>query len=87
MADCYKKWFSDLELNEIKEKSMGVTEESEENGCQGSVGFGEEDNVVCENECHVVLKDTCLNQDRYGNNDEFEVVIRLAMKHGSLTRR
>ena len=87
MADCYKKWFSDLELNEIKEKSMGVTEESGENGCQGSAGFGEEDNVVCENECHVVLKDTCLNQDRYGNNDEFEVVIRLAMKHGSLTRR
>ena len=81
-----KKWFSDLELNEIKEKSMGVTEESEENGCQGSVGFGEEDNVVCENECHVVLEDICLNQDRYSNN-EFEVVTRLAMKHGSLTRR
>ena len=43
-----KKWFSDLELNEIREKSMGVTVESDENGCEGSVGFGE-DNVVFEN--------------------------------------
>ena len=60
---------------------MGVTEESEENGYQGSVGFGEEDNVVCENECHVVLEDTCLNQDWYSNKDEFEIVTRLAMKH------
>ena len=87
MADCYKKWFSDIELNEIKEKSMGVTEESEENGCQCSVGFGEEGNVVCENECHVVLEDTCLNQDRYSKNDEFEVVTRLAMKHGRVLQR
>ena len=82
MADCYKKWFSDLELNEIKEKSMGVTEEHDENGCQGSVGFGEEDNVVCQDECHVVLEDTFLNQELYSNNDEFDVVTRLAMKYG-----
>ena len=41
-----KKWFSDLELNEIKEKSMGVAKESVENGCEGSVEFGEEENVV-----------------------------------------
>ena len=67
-----KKWFSDLKLNEIKEKLMGVAEESDENGCEGSVGFGEEENVVCENECHVVLEDACLNQDRYSNNDEGE---------------
>ena len=72
MADCYKKWFPDLQLNEIKEKSMNVTEVSDENGREGSVGFGEEDNVVCENECLVVLKDTCLSQDRYSNNDECE---------------
>ena len=32
---------------------------SDENGCEGSVGFGEEDSVVRENECHVVLEDTC----------------------------
>ena len=82
MADCYKKWFSDLELNEIKEKSMGVTEEPDENGCQGSVGFGEEDNVVCQDECHVVLEDNFLNQELYSNNDEFDVVTRLAMKYG-----
>ena len=48
-----KKCFSDLELNKIKEKAMGVTEEFDENGCEGYVGFSEEDNVVCENECHV----------------------------------
>ena len=41
-----KKWSSDLELNEIKEKSMGVAKESVENGCEGSVEFGEEENVV-----------------------------------------
>ena len=38
-----KKLFSDLELNEIKEKSMGMAEDSDKNGgCEGSVGFGEE---------------------------------------------
>ena len=58
-----KKWFSDLELNEIKEKSMSVAKVSVKNGCEGSLQFGEEENVVCENECHVVLEDTCLNQD------------------------
>ena len=63
---------------------MGVTEESDENGCEGSVGFGEEENVVCENECHVVLEDTCLNQDRYRNNDKYEVVTKLALKHGTV---
>ena len=62
---------------------MGVTEESDENGCEGFVGFGEEDNVVCENECHVVLEDTCLNQDRCSNNDKCEIVTRLALKHGT----
>ena len=76
-----KKWFSDLQLNEIKEKSMGVAKESVENGCEGSVKFGEEENAVCENEYHVVLKDTCLNQDCYSNNDKSEVVTKLALKH------
>ena len=42
-----KKWFPDLELNEIKKKLMGVNEEPDKNGCKGSVGFGEEENVVC----------------------------------------
>ena len=32
---------------------MGVTGESDENGSEGSVGFSEEDNVVCENKFHV----------------------------------
>ena len=76
-----KKWFSDLQLNEIKEKSMGVAKESVENGCEGSVKFGEEENAVCENEYHVVLKDTCLNQDCYSKNDKSEVVTKLALKH------
>ena len=79
-----KKWFSGLELNEIKKKSMGVAEDSDKNGCEGSVGFGEEENVVCENECHVVLDDACLNQDRYHNNDKCEVVTKLALKHGTV---
>ena len=43
-----KKWFSNLELNEIKEKLMGVTEESDESACEGFVGIGKEDNVACE---------------------------------------
>ena len=41
-----KKGFSALKLNEIMEKLMGVAEESDENSCEGSVGFGEEENVV-----------------------------------------
>ena len=63
-----KKQFSDLELNEVKEKLMGVANESVKNRCKDSVEFGEE-NVVCENECHDVLEGTCLNQDGYSNND------------------
>ena len=63
---------------------MGVTEVSDENGCEGSVGFGEEDSVVREKEWHCVLEDTCLNEDWYSNNDECEVVTRLALKHGTV---
>ena len=51
------------------EKSMGMAKEFVENDCEGYVEFGEEENVVCENECHVVLEDTCLNQDCYNNNE------------------
>ena len=39
---------------------------------------------MCENECHVVLEDTCLDQDRYSNNDKCEVVPRLALKHDTV---
>ena len=60
---------------------MGAAEESDKNGCEGSARFGEEENVVCENECHVVLDDTCLNQDRYSNNGKCKVVTKLALKH------
>ena len=56
---------------------MGVTEESDKNGC-------EEDNVVCE--CHAVLEDTCLNQYSYSHNDKCEVVTRLALKHGTVVQ-
>ena len=63
---------------------MGVTEESDKNGCDDSVGSGKGDNVVCEKQCHVVLEDTYLNQDQYSNNDEYEVVTRLALKHGTV---
>ena len=87
MEDCYKKGFSDLELNKIKEKSMGVTEGPDENGCKGSVKFGEKYNVVCENERHVVLQDTFLNQDRYNNNDEREVRTKLALKHSTVLQK
>ena len=68
----------------IKEKSMGVAKESVENGCVGSVEFGEEENLVCENQCHVVLEDTCLNQDGYSNNAKREVLTTLALKHGTV---
>ena len=52
-----KKWFSDLASIDINGRSMGVTEEPDGNGCDVSVGFGEEDYVVCENESHVVLEE------------------------------
>ena len=78
------KWLSDLELNKIKQKSMGVAEESDENGCEGSIGFDEEENVLYKNDCHVVLEDTCLNQDWYSNNDKEEVVTKLVLKHGTV---
>ena len=81
-----EKWFSDLELNEIKERLMDVAKESVENGCEGSVEFGEEENVVCENECHVVLEDTCLNQDCYSNNDKSEVVTKLELNHDTVLK-
>ena len=56
-----KKWFSDLELNKIKEKSMGIAEESDKNGCEGSAGFGEEENIVYErvSVVYVVLCTLC----------------------------
>ena len=41
-----------------------------ENGCECFVELGKEENAVCEYECHVVLEDTCLNQDYYGNNEK-----------------
>ena len=53
---------------------MKTAEKSGENDCEGPVGFGEEQNVVCKNECHVVLEHTCLNQEWYSNNDKGEVV-------------
>ena len=31
-----------------------------------------------------MLEDSCLNQNRYSNNDEFELVTRLALKHGTV---
>ena len=56
---------------------MGVTEDS--------FGFREDDmDFVCENVCYVMLEDTCLNQDRYSNNNESEVVTRLALKYGTV---
>ena len=42
---------------------MGVLKESVKNGCKGSAEFREEENVVFENECHVVSEDTCLNPE------------------------
>ena len=79
-----ERQFSDLELDKIKEKPVGMTKESDKISCEGSVGFGVEDNAVCEIECHVVLEDTSLNRDRYSNNDECEVVSRQALKHGTV---
>ena len=40
---------------------------------------------MCEYECHVVLEDTCLNQDRYSKNDKCEVVTKLALEHGTVS--
>ena len=78
------RWFSDLVLNEIKEKSMGVTKKSDENDYEGSVGFGEEDKVMCEKVCHVVLEDACLNQGWYSDNDKYVEVNRLVLEHGAV---
>ena len=43
-----KRWFSDLAWNKIKEKSLSVTEDSDENGCEGSDEFSEEYNIAYE---------------------------------------
>ena len=39
---------------------------------------------MCENECHVVLEDTCLNQDCHSNNDKSKVITKLALKHDTV---
>ena len=41
---------------------MGVGKESDQNGCEKFVEFGEKENV-CENESNVLLENNCLNQD------------------------
>ena len=61
-----------------------MAKEFVENDCEGYVEFGEEENVVCENECHVVLEDTCLNQDCYSNNDKSDVMTKLVLKHDTV---
>ena len=63
---------------------MGTTEEPVKNGCEGCVEFGEGDNVVCENKFHLMLDDTCLNQDQYSNYGKCEVVTWLTLKHGTV---
>ena len=40
--------------------------------------------MLCKNECHVVLEDTCLNQDCYRNNDKSDVVTKVALKHDTV---
>ena len=40
--------------------------------------------MLCENECYAALEDTCLNQDRYSNNDKCEVMTKLAQKKGTV---
>ena len=43
--------------------------------------------MLCvKNECHVVLEDSCLNQDRYSNNDKCEVMTKLALKHDTVSQ-
>ena len=39
---------------------------------------------MCENECHIVLEVTCLNQDCHSNNDKSEVVTKMALKHDTV---
>ena len=63
---------------------MGVVKEFDKNDSEVSVQFGQEENVVCENECHAVLEDTCSNQDCYSNNNKNKKVTKLALKHGTV---
>ena len=42
---------------------MSLTKESDKNGCEDSLWFGEEDNHD-KNESRVALEDTCLSQYR-----------------------
>ena len=53
---------------------MGTTEEPVKNGCEGCVEFGEGDNILSENKFHLMLDDTCLNQEQYSNYGKCEVV-------------
>lgn len=81
-----KKGFFNLEVNEIKEKIVGVSEAFEKNCWKGSVGFAKGDNVVCKNQCHVVLELTCKNQDFYSNNGKFVVVTKQARKNDAVSQ-
>ena len=38
-----------------------VCQVTDKNGCKSSIEFGEENNGVCKNECHLVLEDSYQN--------------------------
>ena len=63
---------------------MGVTGESNKNGCKVSGMSGEEDNVAYENKCHVVFGGYLSKLRPVSINDKCEVVNRLALKHGTV---
>ena len=39
---------------------------------------------MCENESHVLLENTCLNQDCYSNKGKSKVMTKLALKHDTV---
>ena len=73
-------------MNKIKEKIVDVSEAFEKNCCKGSVGFAKDDNVVCENQFHVVLELACKNQDFNSNNRKFVVVTKQVLKNDGVSQ-
>lgn len=83
------KCFMDLELNEIKQESGTVIEDStasDVNSRKSLAMLGKDDIGVYLNERFVVLEDGCLNRERCSDNEEREVPKIWALKRSAVLK-
>lgn len=79
----------DLELNEIKQESGTVIEDStasDVNSRKSLAMLGKDDIGVYLNERFVVLEDGCLNRERWSDNEEREVPKIWALKRSAVLK-